>query len=203
MIIKHLTKSPQIHSSAFIAPTATICGDVKIGENSRILHNCSLVAEGGSIEIGENCIVLENVVIRSTENFSTSIGDNVLIGPNSHIVGSKIENCVFIATGASIFHGSHIGYNSEVRINGVVHLKTYLPPNSTVPINWVAVGNPVKFFSPDRHDEIWQVQKSLNFPKSVYNVDRPKDGETIMPQITQYYSKLLSTHKDDEILDKS
>ncbi|MBN2009006.1 gamma carbonic anhydrase family protein [candidate division KSB1 bacterium] len=200
MIIKHLDKIPQVHKTAYVAQSATICGDVTIGKNSRIMHNSSIVAEGSSIEIGDNCIVLENAVIRSTAKYSTSICNNVLIGPNAHLVGCSLEECVFIATGAAIFHGARIGYNSEVRINGIVHLKTLLPPNSMVPINWIAVGNPAQLFSPDQHEQLWEIQKELNFPLSVYGVDRPATGESNMQEITEYYSKMLSSHKDDEFL---
>lgn len=87
MIIEHNGKTPQIHPSAFVAPTATVCGDVVIGGDSRILFGTSIIAEGGKIEIGHHCIVLENAVIRSTPRFSTSIGNHILIGPNAHVVG--------------------------------------------------------------------------------------------------------------------
>ena len=58
MIIKHLGKSPVTHESAYIAPNAVICGDVKIGKNTRIMFGATIIAEGGSIEIGDNCVVL-------------------------------------------------------------------------------------------------------------------------------------------------
>ena len=136
MILEHNGKKPSIHPSAYVAPTATVCGDVEIGKDSRILFNTSIIAEGRSIKIGSNCIILENAIVRSSPKYSTHIGDQTLIGPNAHVVGCRIEECVFIATGASVFHGSHIGHGSEVRINGVVHLKTQLPPNTTIPIGW-------------------------------------------------------------------
>lgn len=202
MILEHLGKKPHIHPSAYVAPTATICGDVVIGKESRILFNASIIAEGGSINIGSNCIILENAVVRSSQKYPTHIGNQTLIGPSAHIVGCRIEDCVFIATGASVFHGSHIGHGSEIRINGVVHLKTQLLPNTTIPIGWVAVGRPAQIFPPNEHDKIWKAQKPLNFPKSVYGIDRHPEGETIMPQITIQYSEWLGTHRNDVILEK-
>ncbi|MDH5743610.1 MAG: gamma carbonic anhydrase family protein [Candidatus Aminicenantes bacterium] len=202
MIIEHLGKKPRIHPSAYIAPSATVCGDVENGKETRILFNTSIIAEGGSIKIGSKCIILENAVVRSSPKFSTHIGDHTLIGPHTHVVGCRIEECVFIATGASIFHGANIGRGSEVRINGIVHLKTQLPPNTTVPIGWIAVGSPAQVFPPNEHEKIWRVQEPLNFPKSVYGIDRPPKGETIIPEITAQYSQWLATHKDDVIVDK-
>ena len=49
-------------------------------------------------------------------------------------------------------------------IGGVVHVNTVLPDDAVEPIHWVAVGDPAQLFSPDRHDEIWAVQKSSTFP---------------------------------------
>ena len=199
MILSHLEKAPVVSSSAFVAPNATLCGDVKIGKNSRIMYGAAVIAEGGTIDIGDNCVVLENAVLRSTASHSLSIGNNVLIGPHAHVVGCSVEDNVFIATGASVFHGSRLCKGSEVRINGVVHIKTVLPENETVPIGWIAVGMPVQILPPEKHDEIWAVQKPLNFPEFVYGVQRKPEGETIMPEIMKMMTNTLKTHKDDEI----
>ncbi len=198
MIVKHLGKCPEIDSTAFIAETATVCGDVKIGKNSRIMYGATIIAEGGTIDIGDNCVVLENAVLRSTIKHSLKIKNNVLIGPNAHVVGCLVEDNVFIASGAAIFHGAKLCEGSEVRINGVVHIRTELPRNETVPIGWVAVGKPAKIFSPDKHDEIWAIQKELNFPKHVYGVDRKSDNECVMPEIMDMMTNTLKTHEEDE-----
>ena len=201
MIIRHLGRIPLIDNSAFIAPNATICGDVKIGSNSRIMYGASIIAEGGSIEIGDNCIVLENAVLRSTGRHSLSIGDNVLVGPNAHVVGCIVENDVFIATGASIFHGARLCKGSEVRINGVVHVKTTLPENETVPIGWIAVGTPVEILPPEKHEEIWKIQKPLNFPEFVYGISRKPEGEPMMSEITKMMASALEKHKEDTVVE--
>ncbi|MEW5814153.1 MAG: gamma carbonic anhydrase family protein [Spirochaetota bacterium] len=200
MIVSHLNKTPQIHPSAYVAPNATICGDVIIGAGCRIMFGACVVAEGKPLELGDNCIVMENAVIRSTDNHSTKIGSHCLIGPHAHLVGCTLDDCVFIATCASIFHGAKLGYGSEVRINGVVHLRTELTAHAIVPIGWVAVGNPAQILPPDQHDAIWAIQKPLNFPKFVYGVERAPEGESNMPEITKRRSEALGTHKDDIIL---
>jgi carbonic anhydrase/acetyltransferase-like protein (isoleucine patch superfamily) len=161
MFISHKGKMPDVHPSAYIAPTATICGDVEIGSNCRVMHGASIIAEGGKITIGEHCIIFENAVVRSNANHSATIGNFCLIGPNAHVVGCTIEDEVFIATGAAIFHSAHLGKGSQIRINAVVHLKSYLEPGALVPIGWIAVGNPAKLFSPDQHEEIWKIQEPL------------------------------------------
>jgi carbonic anhydrase/acetyltransferase-like protein (isoleucine patch superfamily) len=200
MLVKHLGEEPEIDNTAYIAPNATICGKVRIGKNTRIMFGVTIIAEGGYIEIGDNCVVLENAVLRSTINHSLQIRNNVLIGPNAHIVGCTIEDNVFVATGVSVFHRAKLCEGSEVRINGVVHIKTELPKNETVPIGWIAVGNPAKILSPEKHDEIWAMQEPLNFPKYVYGVDRNPNTKTIMPEILEMMVKALKSHEEDEII---
>lgn len=200
MLINHLGKDPIIDTNAFIAPNATICGDVRIGKNTRIMYGAAVIAEGGTIEIGDNCVVLENAVLRSTVKHSLKIGNEVLIGPNAHVVGCTVENSVFIATGASIFHGAKLCKGSEVRINGVVHIKTILPENEFVPIGWIAIGNPVKILPPEKHDDIWSIQKPLDFPKYVYGVDRELETKNTMHEVMKMMTNALKTHSDDTII---
>lgn len=201
MLIEHGT-SPQIHETAYVAPTAVVCGDVVIGENSRILFGAVLVAEGGPVVVGSNCIIMENVVIRGTPKFPVWIGDHVLVGPRAYLTGCTIEECAFIAAGATIFNGAHIGARVEVRINGVVHIKTVLPADASVPIGWVAVGDPAEILPPNEHDRIWAIQEPLNFPRTVFGLERPAPGETIMPEMTRRYARVLGRHRHDRIIEE-
>lgn len=194
MLIEHLGKSPVVDPTAFVAPNAVVCGDVRIGPGARILFGAQIIAEGGSISIGRECIVMENAVLRSSAAHPLTLGSNCLVGPNAHVVGCTIENEVFLATGCAVFHGAHIGAGSEVRIHGVVHLKTRLASGTTVPIGWVAVGNPAQLFPASEHDAIWKVQEPLNFPLTVYGFER---SEASMIKITQRLSQALASHLGD------
>lgn len=197
MLIEHCGKWPSIADSSFVASTATICGDVTIGQNCRIMYGATIIAEGGSIVIQNNCIVLENSVIRSTELHSTFIGSNVMIGPQTHLVGCRVGDNVFIATGASLFHGCEVKAHGEVRINGIVHIKTVLGEGETVPIGWVAVGNPAQIFPPEKHEDIWKNQEPLDFPMTVYGVDR--NSKNVVGKITTRMAEFLESHKNDAV----
>jgi carbonic anhydrase/acetyltransferase-like protein (isoleucine patch superfamily) len=198
MIITHDGKSPRVHRSAYVAPNALVCGDVVIGPGSRVLFGAQLVAEGRSIDIGSECIVMENAVLRSTSLHSLHIGNNCLVGPTAHVVGSMVEDEVFIATGAAVFHGARLGRGSEVRVHGVVHVSTVLPPGATVPIGWVAVGDPASILPPKEHDAIWAIQKPLNFPLTAYGLER---SEADMVKITRGLSEALAAHTRDEVVE--
>ena len=79
----------------------------------------------------------------------------------------------------------------------MVHLRTVLEPGTTVPIGWVAVGDPAETFPPDKHDEIWAIQKELGFTKHVFGVDRQIEGDSMMPDVMPRYAKALGRHNDD------
>lgn len=194
MLLTHQGRAPRIHPGATVASTATVCGDVTVGPGCRILHGAVVVAEGGAVVLGSNCIVMENAVVRSTARHGCTIGAHCLIGPSAHVVGCTLEDEVFIASGATVFHAARLGRGCEVRVHGVVHLRTVLPPGETVPIGWVAVGDPVQLLSPDQHEKIWALQRPLDFPGTVYGVAR---GPSAMVDITRRLSAELASHGED------
>ena len=195
MLIQHDGASPQIDSAAWIAPNAVVCGNVTVGAGCRIMYGAQVIAESGSISIGSECIIMENAVLRSSSRHPLSIGNNCLIGQNAHVVGCTVEDEVFIATGAAVFHSARLGKGSEVRVNGIVHLKTNLAAGETVPIGWVAVGDPAQVLPPSEHERFWEAQRPLNFPLVVYGFER---SEATMENITRRLSEALSSHASDE-----
>ena len=201
MRFRHRSKSPVVDSSAYVAPTAVLAGDVTVGPGCTIGFGAVLSAEDGAIVLGRDCIVMENAVVLATERAHTHIGDNVLVGPRAYLTGCTIEDCVFLATGTTIFNHAHIGRGAEVRINGTVHLHTHVAANATVPIGWVAIGNPAQILPPNEHEKIWEIQKTLDFPKAVFNLERPPKGQTIMPELTKRYAAHLRAHRQDQRLD--
>ena len=82
VFVEHRLKIPQVAESAYIAPTAVLAGDVTVGPHSRVLFGAVITAEGGLVQIGSNCVIMENAVIRGVPNQETSLGDYVLVGPH-------------------------------------------------------------------------------------------------------------------------
>jgi carbonic anhydrase/acetyltransferase-like protein (isoleucine patch superfamily) len=197
MLIKHAGFIPNIDPTAYVAPNAIVCGNVMLGPGSRVLFGAQIIAESGSISIGRECIIMENAVLRSSERHPLTIGDHCLVGPNAHVVGCTVEDEVFIATGAAIFHSARLGRCSEVRVNAVVHLKSHLADGATVPIGWIAVGDPAQVLPPDEHARIWRLQEPLNFPLTVYGFERT---EASMVNITGRLSEALASHNADTVV---
>ncbi len=201
MQFEHLGASPRIHPSARVAPNAVICGDVTIGANCSIGFGAVLTAESGAIIVGENSVVMDTAVLRGVRKNPLKVGNNVLIGPRAYLSGCKVGDNVFLATGATVFNGARIGSASEVRINGIVHLRTVLQPNSMVPIGWIAVGDPAEILPPQEHERIWSIQKPLDFPQYVFGVPRPPEGESLMPNVMPRYARFLRRHQEDTALE--
>jgi carbonic anhydrase/acetyltransferase-like protein (isoleucine patch superfamily) len=194
MLMRHRGLEPTIDPSAYVAPSATVVGDVRIAAGARILHGAVLTAEDGAVVIGADTVVMENALVRGREGHPARIGSAVLIGPHAHINGSTVEDEAFVATGAALFPGSVIGAGAEVRIHGVVQVNTVVAPGAVVPIGWVAVGNPATILPPDRHEEIWAIQRELDFPGTVYGVGRDVSMRELIRRQSDYYG----AHRDDE-----
>jgi len=201
MRIEHRGKRPLVDPSAWVAPTAILSGAVTIGPHSRVLHGAVLTAAGGPVVLGEHCIVMETAVVRGSKRHPVKIGDYVLIGPRAYLSGCSVEDCAFIATGAAIFNGAVIGARAEVRVNATVHVNSHLAADATVPIGWIAVGRPARLFPPSAHEELWPIQKALDFPGTVFGLARPQAGGTIMPELTRRYAKALLAHREDKVIE--
>jgi carbonic anhydrase/acetyltransferase-like protein (isoleucine patch superfamily) len=160
----------RIDPTAWIAPTAVVSGDVTIGAGSRVFHGAVVTGDTGPVDIGSDVLVMENAVLRGRADHPLGIGNAGLVGPHAHLNGTTIEDEVFVATGVSMFAGSRAGARSELRINSVLHVNSTLPPETVVPIGWIAAGDPARLFSPERHDELWAVQEPLDLPGTMYGV---------------------------------
>jgi carbonic anhydrase/acetyltransferase-like protein (isoleucine patch superfamily) len=197
MLIEHRGSRPVVADSAYVAPSAVLCGAVVLGERARILHGAVLTAEDGEVRVGADVVVMENALIRGRARHPATLGDAVLVGPHTHINGATVEDEVFVATGVSVFPGAVAGTRSELRINSVLHVNSRLPPDSVVPIGWIAAGDPAELFAPDRHDELWETQHGLDFPGTVYGASRDTPMRTLMSRQTAFYG----AHRDDRELD--
>jgi carbonic anhydrase/acetyltransferase-like protein (isoleucine patch superfamily) len=196
MLIEHRGQAPQVHPSAYVAPTAVLCGAVHVAADARILFGAVLTAEDGEIRVGARSVVMENALVRGRARHATVIGDDVLVGPHAHLNGTRVGDGCFLATGAALFPGSAAGAGAEVRIRGIVHVNSVLPPGAVVPIGWVAVGDPATILPPGEHEQIWAIQEPLDFPGTVYGVERGTPATERMTRQVAWYG----AHLDDRQL---
>ena len=195
MVIEHRGAQPTVHPSAYVAPNAVLCGDVHVRAGARILFAAVLTAEDGRVEVGERTVVMEHALVRGRRRTPAVLGDDVLVGPHAHVNGAVVEVGAFLATGAAVFPGAVVGARGEVRIHGVVHVNSTLAPDTTVPIGWIAAGDPAQLFSPDRHDELWAVQEPLDFPGTVYGLPRDASARERMTRQSEWFG----AHQADRV----
>jgi carbonic anhydrase/acetyltransferase-like protein (isoleucine patch superfamily) len=198
VLIEHRGARPVVPESAYVAPSAVLCGAVVLGERARVLHGAVLTAENGEVRIGSDVVVMENALVRGRASHAAAIGDAVLIGPHAHVNGATLEDEVFVATGVALFPGSVAGAGAELRVNSVLHVNSRLPAGAVLPIGWIGVGDPARMFPPDRHEEIWEIQRGLDFPGTVYGVPRG----TRMREIMSRQAEFFGAHRDDVVVDE-
>ena len=205
MLIKHRGSKPQLDSSVFVAPNATLIGKVNIGPKSRVMYGAVIDSEASEIEIGECSIICENAVIRATASgdvdYPVSIGDHVFVSPQTTMIGCTVESYSYIATGATVLQGATIQKGAIVAVGAFVHAKAAIPSEFFVPPNTIAIGDPVRIFSPDEKDILVDAIRSIGFTKIAFDVEsQVHDRLSVMKKVTEVRSKEFESHFDDEIL---
>ena len=118
-------------NDCFIAPNATIVGDVVMGDQCSIWFNAVLRGDVNSISLGNKVNVQDGAVIHCTYLRSkTIIGNNVSIGHNAIVHGCVIEDNVLVGMGSVIMDNAQIGSNSIIAAGAVVLENTIIEPGS-------------------------------------------------------------------------
>ncbi|MCX8094731.1 MAG: gamma carbonic anhydrase family protein [Caldisericia bacterium] len=123
---------PQIGKNSWISETATIIGNIKIGDNVGIWFGAILRGDVAPIEIGNNTNIQDNSVIHSEVGYPTKIGNGVTIGHNSIIHGCEIGDDTLIGMGAIILNGAKIGRNCIIGAGTVITEGKIIEDNSLV-----------------------------------------------------------------------
>ncbi|MDF2366433.1 DapH/DapD/GlmU-related protein [Sneathiella sp.] len=138
-IISFKGAMPEIADDAFIAPSADVIGDVRIGEKSSIWFNCVVRGDVGPIRIGKRSNIQDGTVIHiSGGTHPTVIGDDVLVGHNCLIHGCTLEDGSFVGMGATILDGVVVETGAMVAAGALV------TPGKRVPSGELWGGAPAK-----------------------------------------------------------
>jgi carbonic anhydrase/acetyltransferase-like protein (isoleucine patch superfamily) len=205
MLIRHRGFEPDIDPSAYIASTAVVAGKVSVGPRVRIMFGAVLDSEASSIRIGECSVICENAVLRASaagdEEYPVVVEDHVFISPHATLLGCTIERCSYVATGAAVLQGAILRSGAAVAVGALVHAGTVIPSGFFVPPNAIAIGDPVKLFSPDQKEELADAIKSIGFAKTAFNVDAGWDDRVSRyRQATEVRSTEFKAHFDDKIV---
>ena len=144
--------------------------------------------------------IMENAVLRGTPRHRLVVGDHVLAGPNSYLTGCQVDDEVFIATGAMVFNGARMGRASSVALGGAVHIGCVVPPETRIPIGWIAVGDPARLYPPGDAGPIRAgLEEAGGFLPFVFGTDPAAGrGEQMRTAMRRYTAMLAREHQDDE-----
>jgi carbonic anhydrase/acetyltransferase-like protein (isoleucine patch superfamily) len=108
MILPYKDKSPRIAAGTFIAPTATIIGDVQIADGANIWYGTVLRGDLAPIRIGADTNIQDNCTIHTDMDKPAIIGARVTVGHNAIVHGCTVEDRCLIGMNAVVLSGAHI-----------------------------------------------------------------------------------------------
>ena len=126
MIIEYEGKTPQIGKNVFIAPTATLIGNVTIGDNASIWYGTVLRGDMEPITVGENTNIQDNCTVHTDYGCPAVIGANVSIGHNAVVHGCTIEENCLVAINAIVLSGAYMESGSILAAGSVLREKERL-----------------------------------------------------------------------------
>jgi carbonic anhydrase/acetyltransferase-like protein (isoleucine patch superfamily) len=138
MFIEYHGKTPKVASSAFVAPTAVLIGDVEIGEEASIWFGVVIRGDNGPIRIGARSNVQDNAVLHVSEGSSTIVGVGATIGHCACMEDCVIEDGALIGSNAVVLNGARIGRRAMIGAGSVVGAGVQIPPEV------LAVGAPAQ-----------------------------------------------------------
>ncbi|HQW83279.1 MAG TPA: gamma carbonic anhydrase family protein [Ferruginibacter sp.] len=120
---------PKFGNNCFIAPNASIVGDVEMGNDCSVWFNAVLRGDVNKIRMGNKVNVQDGAIIHCTyQKASTTIGNNVSIGHNAIVHGCVIHNNVLIGMGAIVMDNAEVGTNCIIGAGAVVLANTIIEP---------------------------------------------------------------------------
>ena len=135
-------KSPRIHPTAFIAPTAVIIGDVTVEERASVWYNAVVRSDFGPIVIRAGANVQDCAVIHVTPRGGTEIGVGATVGHLCLIHAATIGDEALIGNGATVLDGVKVGKGAMIAAGALV------TPGTEIPDGMLAVGVPAKIKGP-------------------------------------------------------
>ena len=123
---------PDIHPSAFIAPTAAVMGDVTLGADSSVWYGAVLRGDMAPITIGEATNLQDGTIVHVDEGVPCTIGRRVGVGHRVILHGCTVEDDCLIGMGSVLLNHVRIGTGSVVAAGAVVPEGMEVPPGSLV-----------------------------------------------------------------------
>lgn len=125
-------KEPQVDPGAFVAPTASVIGDVTLHAGASVWYGAVVRGDVERITVGADANVQDNVTLHADPGFPVRIGERVSIGHNAVVHGATVEEDCLVGMGATVLNGAVIGAGSLVAAQALVPQGMVVPPGSLV-----------------------------------------------------------------------
>ncbi len=133
--------TPDVSPDAFVAPDATLIGDVTVGAGTSIWFKCVLRGDSQPITIGRNCNIQDGTVVHiGGNNRPTFIGDNVSVGHMALIHGCTVESGGFVGMKGIVMDGAVIEGGGMLATGGL------LTPEKRIKSGEIWAGSPAKYW---------------------------------------------------------
>ncbi|MFF9286342.1 gamma carbonic anhydrase family protein [Streptomyces griseosporeus] len=131
-------REPRIDENTFVAPTASVIGDVTLAEGASVWYGAVLRGDVERISVGAQSNVQDNCTLHADPGFPVTVGERVSIGHNAVVHGATVEDDCLIGMGATVLNGAVIGAGSLVAAQALV------PQGMVVPAGSLVAGVPAK-----------------------------------------------------------
>jgi carbonic anhydrase/acetyltransferase-like protein (isoleucine patch superfamily) len=146
---------PKLGRDVFVAESATVIGDVHLGDEAGVWFGAVLRGDYMPIRVGARTNVQDNAVVHITAGINgATIGDDVTVGHSAIVHGCTVGNLCLIGMGSVVLDGANIGDESFVAAGSLVTPGTIVPPRSFV------MGRPAKVVRPVRDEDLAWIRAS-------------------------------------------
>lgn len=135
-------KSPRVHPTAFVAPTAVLVGDVVVEENASVWYNAVLRADFGPIVVRRGANVQDCAVVHVTPVNGVEIGPGATVGHTCVVHGATLGEEALVGNASTVLDGARIGARAMVAAGALV------TPGVEIPEGMLAMGAPAKVKGP-------------------------------------------------------
>ena len=148
--------SPKIDPDSWIAPNATVIGEVQIAKGASIWWNCTLRGDTDLLSVGENSNIQDNSVLHTDPGIPLVVGKNVTVGHRVILHGCTVGDNSLIGMGATLLNRAVIGKNCLIGANSLI------PEGRVIPDRSLVVGSPGRIVRELSDEEVANLQKSAD-----------------------------------------
>ena len=163
MFLSFCGKSPRNEGAAFVAPNATVQGDVILKPGSTVWYGAVLRGDDGTLTLGENSNVQDNAVLHCDVGGAVTLGRSVTVGHSAVVHGCTVGDGTLIGMHATLLNHCVVGKNCIIGAGALV------PEGMVIPDGSVAVGVPAKIIKP-----VTEVQIEANLRNAEHYVEHGK-----------------------------